>query len=127
MFMSLTRVISLRLLCSLLALAAVLICSGHAAAGKSFSAESVSSVEELLTPQERSALPRKARIFAAVAPAPNRTKKLDGSKKAKEESALLSHEVKFNTSGSVEFAAVLPLDDACPWTWTARGPPEVHM
>jgi hypothetical protein len=126
MIISLPRVISLRLLCTLLALAAaLLINSVHAAADTSLSAESVRNIEKLLPPEKRSTLSHKARIFTAVEPIPSRTKKPDHSKKAKEKSTPLSHEVIFISSGSEELAAILPLDDACSCTGTARSPPEV--
>jgi hypothetical protein len=122
---SLLRVILPWLLCPLLALAAALLVgSTHATAETSSGAGFVSNVENLLTPENRSALSREARIFTAVEPTTSRTKKPEDSKKAKEKSTRLSLEEVIDGSRSEELAAVFLLDDACSWTWTARSPPE---
>jgi hypothetical protein len=126
MVISLPRVILLRLLCTLLALAAALLISSiHSAAEPSSSAVSLSNVENQFTPENWSALSREARIFTAVEPTPSRTKKLEDSKKAKEKSTRPPHVEIINRSGSKELAAIFPFDDACSWTWTARSPPKV--
>lgn len=123
---SLLRVILPRLLCTLFALVAgLLIGSIHSMAETSSGAGSISNVEDRLTPENWSALSREARVFTAVEPTPSRTKKLKDSRTDQDKSRRLSHEVRINRSGAERFAGTFPLDDACPWTWTARAPPEV--
>jgi hypothetical protein len=114
-------------LAATLALGVALLATSPISANASNAAVSASAdkrYDGLLAPQERSALPRKARMQTANGPKAPRPKHLGGSKEKAREVAERSH-----AYGDVP-EILLPhrpqrlSSHACSWSWLSRAPPE---
>ena len=80
--------------------------------------------EGLLAPQERSVLPRKARLQTAHGPQANRPKHLGGSKEKAREVAERSHAYIDAPEISPPHRPQRLSSRACSWSWLSRAPPE---
>jgi hypothetical protein len=83
--------------------------------------ESINRYDELLTPQERAAIPRKGRVFAAASLTSTQTKHLGHFQDASGLSPHFATKVSFGLGASPNPAALL--HHAHFWAWASRGPP----
>ena len=79
--------------------------------------------EDLLTPQERRAQPRKAVVQAMLAPQPNRPKPLGGFKEKARDGAEIRRASTRAARVSPPRRTAHPAERACSWAWLSRAPP----
>ena len=115
-------------LATMLALGVVLLATSPISANASNAAASASPdkrYDGLLAPQERSALPRKARMQTANGPKAPRPKHLGGSKEKAREVAERSHACSNAPETSPPQRPQRLSSRACSWSWLSRAPPEL--
>jgi hypothetical protein len=79
--------------------------------------------EDLLTPQERRAQPRKAIVQAMLAPQPNRPKPLGGFKEKARDDAEIHRAFTGAPRVSPPRRTSHPAERVCSWAWFSRAPP----